>query len=200
MFFLKPRAHHISFFPQIIDGVRDELNRMYEKFCERNPSFLENGGKVSIVAHSLGSVITYDILSLWDIEERHLTEETTAGTGFLTESLTYLRSLSHGETAPDSSNSKGKKRKENVRIELAKARSRVMELEAQLKSEVEHASEAGNGTSEYPLALKFKVCALQSHVLVVTYLPSFPGGLSECMAKRLAKVLIAFSRSHFWEK
>ncbi len=32
-------------------------------FVERHPNFEKNGGKVSIVSHSLGCVITYDILS-----------------------------------------------------------------------------------------------------------------------------------------
>ena len=32
-------------------------------FTERHPNFETNGGKVSIVSHSLGCVITYDVLS-----------------------------------------------------------------------------------------------------------------------------------------
>ena len=32
-------------------------------FVERHPTFESNGGKVSVVSHSLGCVITYDILS-----------------------------------------------------------------------------------------------------------------------------------------
>jgi len=31
-----------------------ELNRLYASFTARNPYFKANGGKVSIVAHSLG--------------------------------------------------------------------------------------------------------------------------------------------------
>ena len=33
-----------------------ELNRLYVMFCERHPYFEPNGGKVSIIAHSLGMV------------------------------------------------------------------------------------------------------------------------------------------------
>ena len=161
-----------TFYPiisKIIDGVRDELNRLYEKFCARNPSFVENSGKVSIVSHSLGSVIAYDILSLWDIEERHLSADATASTGFLTESFTFLRSLSHTDSAaePWAAESKGKKPKENLRVELAKARERVMELEAQLKTEVQHGKDAVDGANGQQFALRFKVratCAC-AHVL-----------------------------------
>lgn len=73
-----------------------ELNRLYSLFCSRNPDFEEKGGKVSIVSHSLGCVITFDIMTGWDpvrmyqqverdlketdmrwlsYEERHLLEE-----------------------------------------------------------------------------------------------------------------------------
>ncbi|KAF3849472.1 hypothetical protein F7725_019191 [Dissostichus mawsoni] len=44
---------------------RDELNRLYSLFCTRNPDF-EKNGKVSIVSHSLGCVITFDIMTGWD--------------------------------------------------------------------------------------------------------------------------------------
>ena len=43
--------------------LQEELNRLYEMFVQRNPYFEANGGKVSIVAHSLGCVVTYDILT-----------------------------------------------------------------------------------------------------------------------------------------
>ncbi|XP_028779744.1 phospholipase SGR2, partial [Neltuma alba] len=43
----------------IIDSVSTQLNRLYLKFLKRNPGY---EGKVSIYAHSLGSVLSYDIL------------------------------------------------------------------------------------------------------------------------------------------
>ncbi|KAI5668916.1 hypothetical protein M9H77_18769 [Catharanthus roseus] len=43
----------------IIDSVSNQLNRLYLKFLKRNPGY---DGKVSIYAHSLGSVLSYDIL------------------------------------------------------------------------------------------------------------------------------------------
>ena len=152
----------VTFSLQIIDGVRDEMNRLYNMFCSRNPSFLEKGGKISILAHSLGSVIAYDILTLWDIELRHLSHDSTTGTGFLTESLHYLRSVTSRGSVESMETSAEGKRKENLRVELAKARSQVMKLEAMIASEVEHESHgANNGSNECPYALKFKVCVMR---------------------------------------
>ena len=65
---------------QITKGLTQELNRLYTLFCSRNPEFEERGGKVSIVSHSLGCVITYDIMTGWDpvrfcLQEHHAVEE-----------------------------------------------------------------------------------------------------------------------------
>ncbi|GAA5948867.1 hypothetical protein JCM3765_003936 [Sporobolomyces pararoseus] len=54
-FYLSP-AHK----EKMIKAVVRESNRVYRLFCKRNPNF---GGKVSIIAHSLGSCIAADILS-----------------------------------------------------------------------------------------------------------------------------------------
>ncbi|WFD45284.1 hypothetical protein MPSI1_003966 [Malassezia psittaci] len=47
----------------ILDAVRLELNRLYRLFLQRNPEFLQRGGKVSILGHSLGSALASDLLS-----------------------------------------------------------------------------------------------------------------------------------------
>ncbi|KAG7511282.1 phospholipase DDHD1-like [Solea senegalensis] len=65
---------------EITKGLTQELNRLYTLFCSRNPGFEEQGGKVSIVSHSLGCVITYDIMTGWDpvrfcLQEHHAVEE-----------------------------------------------------------------------------------------------------------------------------
>ncbi|XP_035282152.1 phospholipase DDHD1 isoform X1 [Anguilla anguilla] len=65
---------------EITKGLTQELNRLYTLFCSRNPEFEENGGKVSIVSHSLGCVITFDIMTGWDpvrfcLQEHHELEE-----------------------------------------------------------------------------------------------------------------------------
>lgn len=51
---------------EITRSLEVELNRLYDMFCERHPYFEPNGGKVSIIAHSLGCVITYDIITGWN--------------------------------------------------------------------------------------------------------------------------------------
>ncbi|NWQ77472.1 DDHD1 Phospholipase, partial [Columbina picui] len=51
---------------ELVKGLEQELNRLYTLFCSRNPEFEEKGGKVSIVSHSLGCVITYDIMTGWN--------------------------------------------------------------------------------------------------------------------------------------
>ncbi|XP_024979811.1 phospholipase SGR2-like [Cynara cardunculus var. scolymus] len=43
----------------IIDSVSNQLNKLYLKFLKRNPGY---DGKVSLYGHSLGSVLSYDIL------------------------------------------------------------------------------------------------------------------------------------------
>ncbi|XP_050220488.1 phospholipase SGR2 isoform X2 [Mercurialis annua] len=43
----------------IVNSVSNQLNRLYLKFLKRNPGY---NGKVSIYGHSLGSVLSYDIL------------------------------------------------------------------------------------------------------------------------------------------
>ncbi|KAF2365050.1 DDHD domain [Trinorchestia longiramus] len=50
---------------EIVNVLSSELNRLYSLFTERNRYFEANGGKVSVVSHSLGCVITYDIVTGW---------------------------------------------------------------------------------------------------------------------------------------
>lgn len=50
---------------EVQQGLTVELNRLYSMFARRNPYFTANGGKVSVVAHSLGCVIVYDIITGW---------------------------------------------------------------------------------------------------------------------------------------
>ena len=49
------------FGPEILDSLLLQLNKLYMKFIERNPEFVSKG-KISILAHSLGSVVMYDAL------------------------------------------------------------------------------------------------------------------------------------------
>ncbi|WOH02443.1 hypothetical protein DCAR_0521832 [Daucus carota subsp. sativus] len=62
---LSATAHDILYYMSpiycqaIIDSVSNQLNRLYSKFLKRNPGY---DGKVSLYGHSLGSVLSYDIL------------------------------------------------------------------------------------------------------------------------------------------
>ncbi|KAF9433314.1 hypothetical protein BGZ76_009622 [Entomortierella beljakovae] len=47
----------------MMEVVTAELNRVYQKFIHHNPDFLRLGGKVSIIGHSLGSLLALDILN-----------------------------------------------------------------------------------------------------------------------------------------
>jgi len=52
-----------EFRDRIIRVVVEKINLIYMQFCELNPSFVKNGGKCTIVGHSLGTVIMYDVLA-----------------------------------------------------------------------------------------------------------------------------------------
>uniref|UniRef100_UPI0037E87BAC phospholipase DDHD1 isoform X2 n=1 Tax=Semicossyphus pulcher TaxID=241346 RepID=UPI0037E87BAC len=115
---------------EITKGLTQELNRLYSLFCSRNPEFEERGGKVSIVSHSLGCVITYDIMTGWDpvrfcLQEHHAVEEELD-----------LRWMSYEER--------------HVLEQLRLTRNRLRELENQLQT-----LEASKPSA--PPALRFKV-------------------------------------------
>lgn len=48
---------------EIQNSLAKELNRLHSDFVERHP---HHHFKVSIMAHSLGSVISYDIITGWE--------------------------------------------------------------------------------------------------------------------------------------
>jgi phospholipase DDHD1 len=54
MFYLSPK-----YGPEIMDGLRFSIHKQYSEFMKRNPHF---SGTVSVFAHSLGSVLVYDLL------------------------------------------------------------------------------------------------------------------------------------------
>lgn len=48
---------------EIMTSLTKEMNRLYNLFCQKNPLFKRKHNKVSIIAHSLGTVIVYDIIT-----------------------------------------------------------------------------------------------------------------------------------------
>lgn len=53
-----------EFRQRILRIVVEKINLMYIQFCELNPTFVKLGGKCSLVGHSLGTVILYDVLAM----------------------------------------------------------------------------------------------------------------------------------------
>lgn len=45
-----------------MDGFRWQLNKKYKDFIHHHPDFINNGGTISLFAHSLGSVLSYDLM------------------------------------------------------------------------------------------------------------------------------------------
>lgn len=45
-----------------MDGFRWQLNKKYKDFIRHHPNFISNGGTISLFAHSLGSVMSYDLM------------------------------------------------------------------------------------------------------------------------------------------
>ncbi|TNM95294.1 hypothetical protein fugu_016377 [Takifugu bimaculatus] len=115
---------------KITKGLTQELNRLYTLFCSRNPEFEERGGKVSIVSHSLGCVITYDIMTGWDPVRFCLQEHQAV------EEQLELHWMSYEE--------------QHLIEQLRQTRTRLRELENQLLT-----LEASKPSA--PPALKFKV-------------------------------------------
>ena len=52
-----------NFRERILTSVVRQLNKIYTLFCKYNPVFVACGGKCSLVGHSLGSIILFDILT-----------------------------------------------------------------------------------------------------------------------------------------
>jgi len=67
-------SHHQ---PKIIAAVVGEANRVYKLWCQNNPGFTQHG-RVHLIGHSLGSVLTVDILSQQPTTvPKHLADPTT---------------------------------------------------------------------------------------------------------------------------
>lgn len=56
LLYYQPQYHQ-----QIFESVTKQLNSIYQEFCKRNPGFAKNP-QVSIIGHSLGSAIAFDIV------------------------------------------------------------------------------------------------------------------------------------------
>ena len=48
---------------EIMKAFHYEIIRLFHLFCSHNPDFVERGGKVSVMAHPLGAVVAFDVLT-----------------------------------------------------------------------------------------------------------------------------------------
>ena len=133
---------------QIIGFMKNELNKLYNLFLSRHPTFRERG-EVSIIAHSLGSVIVYDILERWDLKLRDV--EASTQNRFVTDSINYLNSME--ENCTSISSLPGDSKEDPIHVELAQAQLRLEELDYKLHHQM---SGLNNGHSSKD-ALQFKV-------------------------------------------
>lgn len=136
--------------------VKNELNKLYNLFLSRHPSFRERGN-VSVIAHSLGSVIVYDILERWDLKLRDI--EATTQNRFVTDSINYFNSME--ETRDSYSSVAGDSKENAIHVELARAQLRLEELDFKLQSQ---RSALSNGQNPKH-ALNFKVCKNKEFIL-----------------------------------
>jgi hypothetical protein len=91
----------------VLENVTDQIITLYAVFKKTYPDFAAQGGKASLIGHSLGSVICWDLLSLKkeSLEQGttkhgvHITKSTTAGNAA---NISYQQ-FTHGNnvTSPD---------------------------------------------------------------------------------------------------
>lgn len=91
-----------AFCQAVLECVTDQICQYYAKFLEINPNFQ---GKCSIIGHSLGSVITWDLLSILKEKEGGQTQENFRGVSIAKEEeveVGYQAYVHPGEQNADS--------------------------------------------------------------------------------------------------
>ncbi|KAI3387005.1 hypothetical protein SNEBB_004811 [Seison nebaliae] len=108
---------------ELTDGLVKGINETYMKFTLANPYFLRHG-KISIIAHSLGSVIMYDILTNFNpiaLYEEYLRMATLLG------HQSNIHSIADEEEIMKKQNS----------LPITQQVSKIIEMRSQLKTEEE---------------------------------------------------------------
>ena len=78
-----------TFCSEVLECVTEQINELYTKFQQCHPDFVDSGGKASLIGHSLGSVICWDLLTILKDASR----EKTASLDHKTESSRSFTSL-----------------------------------------------------------------------------------------------------------
>eukprot|EP00055_Hartaetosiga_balthica_P017222 m.114059 g.114059 ORF g.114059 m.114059 type:complete len:723 (+) comp9272_c0_seq12:66-2234(+) len=63
----------------LMDAVAFQLNSTYEKFLVRHPNYLKRNGQFSIFAHSLGSVLAYELVLQQDLYRENVADAEVEG-------------------------------------------------------------------------------------------------------------------------
>ena len=134
------------------------------KYCDRNPSFLAKNGKVSVMAHSLGSVIFHDILINWNsqiLEKRpQCADQNVAIEG----RFSWIWGMGTKSREPVES-SEDDAEIHRLGDELRKAKLKVHDLEASLHTPL--SKHEGISTDKiYDYSLNFKVISFYVHNFV----------------------------------
>lgn len=84
-----------TFCAEVLDCVTDQINELYTKFQQCHPDFIDNGGKASLIGHSLGSVICWDLLSILKESSKQKNDKTSSASNWthnvgLSQSFTSL--------------------------------------------------------------------------------------------------------------
>ena len=133
---------------------------MYSKFINRNPDFLTRGGKVSVISHSLGSVIFHDILINWN-DQLLDDHKQQADKNIAAEGRWSWIWGSHKRKLPSESMDESVEQNDEISVlqeKLRQAKENVSDLESRLFAEKSRATEEAKDSAEnQDCSLAFKV-------------------------------------------
>jgi len=89
----------------VLESVTDQIFSVYEVFNKIFPDFASRGGKFSLIGHSLGSVICWDLLSLkknllLNDNNKHAVHVTTSKAAGNTANINYQQLSNGGDYGP----------------------------------------------------------------------------------------------------
>lgn len=84
-----------NFCLDVLESVTDQIHSVYDVFNKAHPDFKSRGGKCSLIGHSLGSVISWDLLSL---KKKSLHKNCDEHSAHLEASMTLATASSMGNT------------------------------------------------------------------------------------------------------
>ena len=143
------------------------MNSIYENFIQRNPDFEARGGKVSVISHSLGSVIFHDILINWNNQLLEANKQQADQNIAVEGRWSWLWGSGKRKEAQESSDEPeaNSDRQANLREELRQAKAKVAELEARLLADDNSTTDAKTESSDFSLGFKVFLIGFSQIVL-----------------------------------